>query len=336
MAQWVAVFAAAAAVVAWAGVRLARAGDELAERAGLSRLFVGMVLVAAATSLPEIVTDISAALEGAPDLAVGDLFGSSMANMAILAVIDLMRRQRVWARVEIGHARVASIAIALTALATLAILTPPGVTLGWVGLDTIAIGAAYLAAVAWVRRSPDSRFGPVGMLPVATGWTEDEPEEATSVGQAARRFAGAALLILIAAPVLALAGREIAGDSQSGQTFVGAALLAAATSMPELVASIAAVRIGAHDLAVGNLFGSNAFNMFALVLVDLADGRGALLSEVAPGQAVGGVGAILLMALALAAIVHGAETRVRRLEPDAILLLVVYAGALLAVWSIHT
>jgi cation:H+ antiporter len=63
-----------------------------------------MILVAGATSLPEIITDVSVSLAGAPDLAVGDLFGSSMANMAILAVVDLLHRRRVWPRVEIGHA----------------------------------------------------------------------------------------------------------------------------------------------------------------------------------------------------------------------------------------
>src|SRR5690606_291013 len=162
----------------------------------LSRLFVGMLLVAGATSLPELVIDVSAALGGAPDLAVGDLFGSSMANMAILAGVDLLRRHQVWPsaeigharvasvatppparaaggrfgartasmarlagvallrrdqvgpRVAVGHARVASVAIALTALATRGIITPRGVALGWIGIDTILIAVAYVAAVA--------------------------------------------------------------------------------------------------------------------------------------------------------------------------------------------
>lgn len=326
------VFAAAATVLTLAGVQLARAGDEIAERAGLSRLFVGMLLVAGATSMPEIVTDVSAAIADAPDLAVGDLFGSSMANMAILAFVDLLHRHRVWPRVEIGHARVASVAIALTALATLGVLTPPGLALGWVGIDTMAIAAAYAAAVAWMRRSPTGRFGEGEVLPVPTGWTQ--PGRG-ALRPGVLRFAAAAAVILVSAPALAYSGQDIARDTGMGETFVGTALLALSTSLPELVASIAAVRIGAHDLAVGNLFGSNAFNMAALVLVDAAYTPAALLRSIDPSQATAGVGAILLMALALAALVHGTETRVRRLEPDAILLLVVYAGALFAVWSVR-
>lgn len=330
LAQWVLVFVAASGVVAWAGVQLARAGDEIAQVAGLSRLLVGMLLVAAATSLPEIVTDVSAALAGAPDLAVGDLFGSSMANMAILGVIDLMERQQVWSSVEIGHARVASIAVALTALATLSVLTPPGIAIAWVGVDTLAIAGAYVASVAWVRRSPVGRFGQV--LPVPTGWTKPARGE---LRPSVLRFTVAAAVILVSAPVLARSGQEIASASGMGETFVGTALLALTTSLPELIASIAAVRMGAHDLAVGNLFGSNAFNMFALVFTDAAYTPGSLLSAIDPSQTVAGVGAILLMALALAAIVHGTETRLRRFEPDAILLLFAYAGAIFAVWNVR-
>jgi cation:H+ antiporter len=332
LAQSTLVFVAAAAVLTRAGVQLSRAGDEIAQRAGLSRLFVGMLLVAAATSLPEIVTDVSAGVADAPDLAVGDLFGSSMANMAILAVIDLLHRHRVWPSVEIGHARVASVAVGLTALAVLGILTPPGIAVGWVGIDTVAIAVAYVAAVAWMRRSPTGRFGESEVLPVATGWTR--PERG-ALRPAVVRFAVATAVILVTAPALAYSGREIADASGMGETFVGTALLALCTSLPELVASIAAVRIGAHDLAVGNLFGSNAFNMAALVLVDVAYTPAALFPSVDPGQAVAGIGAILLMALALAALVHGTETRARRLEPDAFLLLVAYAGALFAVWSVR-
>jgi cation:H+ antiporter len=325
-------FALSGIVLVWAGVQLSRAGDEIAERAHLSRLFVGMLLVAGATSLPEIVTDMSAAFADAPDLAVGDLFGSSMANMAILAFIDLLHRHRVWPSVEIGHARVASVAIALTALATLAILAPPNAELGWLGLDTVVIAAAYVATVAWMRRSPTGRFGEGAVLPVPTGWTRPARGE---LRPAVMRFVIAAAVVLVSAPALAFSGREIAKGSGVSETFVGTAMLAVFTSLPELVATIAAVRIGANDLAVGNLFGSNAFNMAALVLVDASYTPAALLQSVDPSQAVAGIGAILLMAMALAAIVHGTETRVRRLEPDAILLLVAYGGALLAVWSVQ-
>jgi cation:H+ antiporter len=143
----------------------------------------------------------------------------------------------------------------------------------------------------------------------------------------------AALVVLVAAPVVALSAKGIADETGIGQTFVGAFLLAATTSLPELVASVTAVWIGAHDLAVGNLFGSNAFNMMILFAADLASVHGPILAAVSPAQVAAGVGAILRMALALAAVVHGAEIRIRRLEPDAIAILFVYILLLGAVWT---
>lgn len=330
----VAVFAVSATIVAAAGIVLAQTGDEIAERTGLGGLVVGMLLLAGATSLPEIATDVSAALAGSPDLAVGDLFGSSMANMAILALVDLVYRGRVWTRVGLGQARLAAVSIALTSIALLAMLVPIDLPVGWVGIETFAILVSYVAATTWIRRTRHrgrrERDGS-GEIISPTGWgratARDRPLRAVVF-----RFAAAAAAVLVAAPIVALSAQGIAAETGIGETFIGALLLAATTSLPELVASLTAVRIGAHDLAVGNLFGSNAFNMVALAASDAAYLPGPILAAVDPAQAVAGVGAILLMALALAAVIHGTETRIRRLEPDAVLVLVVYVALLVAVW----
>ena len=143
--QWVVVFAIGAAALVRSGVTLAGAGDEIAERTGLGGLVVGILLVSFATSMPELVTDISAAAAGAPDLALGDLFGSSMANMAILAVVDLVHRGRVWPRIGVDHARVAAVAIALTAMAVLA--PPPLERIG----DVTGAGDGFAAGFLHAR-----------------------------------------------------------------------------------------------------------------------------------------------------------------------------------------
>jgi cation:H+ antiporter len=330
-----AIIAAAAGVVVVAGVVLARSGDQLAERTGLGGMVVGLLLLAGATSLPEVATDVSASLAGAPDLAVGDLFGSSMANMAILALIDLLHRGRVWPSVSLGHARGATLAIALTSLAVLGVLAPPGIAIGWVGIETIIIAGGYIATILWIRRSPTTthRRGPAGVAeperPTVWGTA---PKEVRPLRAEAIRFGLASLAVLLAAPTLALAAQALAEATGVGQSFIGALLLGVATSLPELAASIAAVRIGAFDLAVGNLFGSNAFNMTALLAADIAYFPGPILAAVHPSQVVAGVGGILMMALALSAVVHGERTRVWRLEPDALLVLVVWVFLLAAVF----
>lgn len=327
------VFVVAAGVVVVAGVRLAKAGDQIAEQTGLGRLFIGTILLAFATSLPELVTDITAAATGAPDLAVADLFGSSMANMAILAIIDLRHRGRVWPGVELGHARVAAVGIVLTALAALGIHTPAGARIGWVGVTPLLIFVLYVSAVAWFRRTPSLDRGVVQPAAVRlqepTGWGDEQPT--IPLRGTLLRFGAAAAVILVAAPIMTISVERIAEFTGIAQTFIGAALLAITTSLPELVASLAAIRIGAYDLAVGNLFGSNAANMAVLLFADIAYTDGPILAAVSPTQVVAAVGAILLMGLAVAAIVGGTETRIKRFEPDAIVVLVAYIGAMVAV-----
>lgn len=327
------VFVVTAAIVVAAGTRLAVYGDEIAERTGLGGLFVGTLVLAFATSLPELVTDITAAATGAPDLALGDLFGSSMANMAILAFIDLRHRGRVWPAVELGHARVAAVAIVLTSLAAVGMHTSPEPTIGWVGITSVLILVFYVIAVAWFRRSPAlprtafQDHTPPLLQPTGI----DGSEEALSLRSVAVRFAVAALFILGAAPVMTLSGARIAELTGIAQTAIGVLLLAVTTSLPELTTSLAAIKIGAYDLAVGNLFGSNAANMSIVFFADLAYRDGPILSAVSPAQNIAALGAILLTALAVAAIVGGTETRIRRLEPDATVLLLVYLAAALAV-----
>lgn len=322
----------AAAILVRGGVALATAGDQLAERTGWGRLFVGTLFLAFATSLPEVVTDMTAAAAGAPDLAVGDLFGSSMANMAILAIIDLRHRGRVWPSVELGHARVAAVGIVLTALAALGVHTPSAARIGWVGVTPIMIMAVYVASLVWLRRSPVlPRVGIVEVVPDLPQGGGSDRKGMPPMRAIATRFGLAAGLILVSAPVVAITTRDMASATGVDQTFLGAALLAITTSLPELVVSLAAVRIGAYDLAVGNLFGSNATNMSVLLFADLAYTDGSILAAVKSTQVVTALGAIVLMGLAVAAIVGGTETRIRRLEPDAILVLIAYVGALAAV-----
>jgi cation:H+ antiporter len=291
------------------------------------------MMLAFATSLPELVTDITAARAGAPDLAVGDLFGSSMANMAILAIIDLLHRGRLWPSVELGHARVAAVAVALTSMAALSIFTQSSLKVGWVGLTPILIAALYVVSIAWFHRMPllerPGRESPRIPIQKAIGWSEKAAQQ--SLASLWARFGASAFVILVSAPFVTLSVKAIADATGIAQTFLGAALLAATTSLPELIASIAAVRLGAYDMAVGNLFGSNVANMSVLLFADIAYTEGPILAAVAQTQIVSALGAILLMAIAVAAIVGESQTRIRKLEPDAIVLLIVYVAMLVLV-----
>jgi cation:H+ antiporter len=335
-----AVFVVMSAIIIGAGVVLAKSGDRIADVTGLGGLLIGMVLVAAATSLPEIAVAVSAVVvEDSPDLAIGNLLGSNMANMALLAIVDLVWRGQVWHRVGAGHARTAAVAIALTAVATLAIIRPFELAIGWVGLESIVIFVGFVSLIAWTHRSAapkipasDTSHTAGGaerdIGPVADAKREPHPSSRRAVLGSIRgdlvKFAAAALVILASAPFLVDAADGIAREARLGESFVGASFLAFSTSLPELATAVAAVRIGAFDLAVGSLLGSNAFNMAIVLIVDLFYTQGPILVAVHPIEAFVGVSAILLMAIVVAGIIHGGRTRAARLEPGSGMTLMAY------------
>lgn len=315
------IFFVAAVGVVMGGALLARAADELAESLRLQRVWIGSVLVAGATSMPELVVDVSAIRVGAPDLAVGDLFGSSMANMLILGILGLAYgHRRLLRSIVPEHALTGTLAISLTMLAVLFILAGPSTAVGPLGIGPVVIALVYLATIRLVRHASVSPDG------------SGESTSRGPWGPAAGRFSLAAMIILLAGPFLALSADDIVQSSGIDGTLFGAGALAIVTSLPELAASFAAVRLGASDIAVGNLFGSNAYNMLLLLPLDLAGG-GALLSGVSEANAVAAIAATLMMSTALASIVMREERRIAVLVPDSLLLVGIYVVGLSWVWA---
>ena len=318
-----------AAIVAVAGTALARAADVIADATGLGRLLVGSVLLAAATSLPELTVDIAAVRAGHADLAAGDLLGSSLMNLLILAGIDLSRRngRKMLSREAASHALSATLAIAVTGLAGCAILTAgrlPAVTLWGVGGWSWAILVAYLlgARMLFIDQRISARLA-----------ADETPARTGMIWKPAAVFVVAAVVLVAAGPRLAAAAAELADRSGLGGTFVGTTLVAVTTSLPELVASLAAVRIGAVDLAIGNVFGSNAFNMMMFVPLD-AVFVGSLFEAVSPVHAVTAFAVIVATAIAVLGQLYHAEQRKPIVEPDALLVMLVIGGALTLVFHL--
>jgi len=316
-------FLAAGVIVVFAGVALARHADTLAGASKLGRLWIGAVLLAGATSLPELATDVAAVALGAPDIAAGDLFGSSMANMLILGVLDLLPGGKpILARAALDHALGASLAILLNALAVVLVVVQTQPSLGRIDGGSLLLFLVYLAGMRAIHRYTLRQ-----RTDKAEPTRSTEQRSGATIRNAAMSFALAALAVLVAAPAFGWSAKGIAQLSGAGHTFVGTWLVALATSLPELVASLAALRIGALDLAVGNLFGSNAFNMALFVALDLAQ-PGSLFAVLDPSHAVSGLFAVVLMTLGLAAIVYRAERRFGMLEPNSLLMLLAYGVAL--------
>jgi cation:H+ antiporter len=312
---------------------LTRSADKIAEITGWGRLLIGSVMLAAATSLPELSVDISAVSQNLPDIAVGDLLGSSLMNLLILAVLDLSHRSRgkMFSRAASAHALSGVQCIALTAIVGIGFLTArraPDFGLFGVHAAVWAVAVGYLLGVRLIFL--DQRISL--REAIESGATPPPAHSRKGLVRCVLWFIAAAAIITITGPRLAASAGKIAQLSGLGGSFVGSTFVALSTSLPELVTTIAAVRLGAFDLAVGNIFGSNAFNMLLFFPLDLAF-PGTLLAVASPVHMVSVLAVILAMAIAIMGQLYQSEAhRIRLLEPDAWLVIALVLGAM---WLIY-
>jgi len=316
----VGVFLLAGAAVFVVASRLARHADAVADATGVGRFWIGSILLAASTSLPELVTDIDAALADAIDIGIGDLFGSTLANTLLLALLDLgYRRRRLLHAVSTDHALVGSLAIVLTGTASAAIASGSWGSVGHVGIDTIAIVVLYLVGMRTVYYSSRPTAPPEQLRLGDTG--------RTILRRSLAGFAIAGLGLFILAPVVVASAHAIAIETGQSDTFVGTLLVGATTSLPEIAASVAAVRIGALDLAVGNILGSNAFNMCVLLGMDIAYFRGPVLQYAAADNLVAAQFAIVAVSLSTVSIMARGTGSRAGLRIESLLIVTAYVAA---------
>ncbi len=298
---------ATAAVIFIASQFLTRSADVVAEKTGLGRSFVGVVMLATATSLPELGTGVSSILiVDAPDLAAGDAFGSNLFNLMIVGLLDLYwRNGPVLTAVKLTSVVVGALSIGLIALAVAAIylhhLTDAAST-WYVSPVSILMIVGFVAAMLLLYKHES------GSPP-----TEEAAERETSyddqgLPKALVIYFGAAAVVVAAAVWLASTGDSLAEAMGWEESFMGTQFLAISTSLPEIATSFAALRLNAPDMAITNLLGSNLFNMgFVLFFDDLAYSQGAVWGVVSQIHSLTGLIAILMTV----AIIVGVMTRPR-------------------------
>ena len=328
-----------AGAVAAAGSVLARSADQIAEATGLGRLLVGSLLLAAVTSLPELSVDIAAIRSGYIDLAAGDLFGSSLMNLLILAIVDLSIRsgRKMLSREGAAHALSATLGIAVTSLAGLAIVTadklPAAMILGMSGWSwAILLSYLFGARMIFINQRISARLAAESQSD-ESGLFQESSARKPSFLLSAIIFGAAAVVLCFAGPKLAHVAGALAEETGLGGTFVGTTLVAVTTSLPELVASLTAIRIGAIDLAIGNAFGSNAFNIVLFVPLDFLH-EGSIFLSMSGAHAVTAFTVVLATAIAVLGQLYHGERRLPFIEPDAFLMLFVVLGGLFLIYSL--
>lgn len=300
-------FVAVCALIFLVAYRLVSHADTIARETGLGGVWIGTIMLAAATSLPEVFTAVNAAVLDAPDIGVGDLFGANLVNVLILAVLDLaFARRRVLNQISEEHVFFALLGMLLMLMAGMSIFVGGWGRIGHVGLDTILIAAAYLGGMRLLYRLSGSRpFAP------AHG---SGPNRA-QLREAAVGFALETAGLLVLTPFLVLTAEAVSLEAGVSSTFVGTLLVGLATTLPELGTTFSAIRLGAFDLGVGNLFGSVTFNMTILLFMDVAYPRGPLLALVSRDHVLTTLFGVTCLALGIVAILSRRRwTRALRLE----------------------
>jgi len=323
-------FAASAVLILLAAHFLASSADTVAERTGLGRSFIGVVMLATATSLPELATGISSiAWLDAPDLAIGDAFGSNLFNLLIIGLADLYwQNGPLLTAVSRTSVLVAALGAGLIGLAALAIFiySETDVTAEWfLSPLTILLLLGFIAAMYLIyRHSQQSQESQPS--------DESQPDSnrsPQSLSRALLIYAVSAAIVVAAAVWLADVGEQIAETMHWEESFVGTQFLAISTSLPEIGTSLAALRLGAPDLAITNVLGSNVFNMgIVLFFDDLAFTDGAIWSAVSTVHVLSGLIAVLMTMVVIVGIMTRPRARARRLwTPEGVTLVSAYAGA---------
>lgn len=315
-------FAICSSVIVYSGSRLSKYGDIIAEKTGLGGTWIGVVLMAFVTSLPELVTGISSvSFAGLPDIAVGDVLGSCVFNMFILAFLDaLYRPMPLSAKALPGHILSAGFGILLLSIVALSISSAMRpFPLGWIGPYSLLFVMIYFGAMRLVYSYERRRVGK-GIKELAA----ELKYEGITTKITVSRYVIHATIVIAAAVFLPKIGEGIAQSTGLGQTFVGNIFIALSTSLPEVVVSIAAVRIGAIDLAVGNLFGSNIFNIFILAVDDFFFTKGPILSFTDPAHVVSAMTAVSMTAIAIIGLTYRAEKKRLFMAWDSIGIVLMY------------
>ena len=313
---------AVAAVILFAGSNLSKYGDVIAEKTGMGRTWVGVVLMASVTSLPELITGASSIVFfDVPDLAVGNVLGACMFNILTIALLDVLSGPTpISTRAHQGQVLSAGFGVLLLGAVSLSLAAHEQLpAVGWIGSYSLVFLLVYMIAMRTVFLFERRRI-----LELVHEMVETARYDGITLRQAYRNYALNAVLVIGAAAYLPSLGERIAEATGLGGTFVGTTFIALTTTLPELVVSISALRIDAPDLIFGNLLGSNLFNLAILAIDDLLYVKGPLFSAVTQSHIVSANAAMAMTAIAVIGLTYRASKKRLPIAWDSLAILGVY------------
>lgn len=324
-----------AGVVVWiAGWRLAQYADAFAEKTGLGRVAVGMMLLGGITSLPEITIATTSTLQGTPLLAITDVLGSAALNVVILAIADATFGRGALTSIQ-GSSRVmlqGVLGMVVMALSIGAYVAGDILVFG-VGAWSWLMLLVYLVSVFMMTRAKQGE-GWQPAKPRKEHKQEENDKDDRSLARLGVLIAIAAAAILVAGVTLAQTGAALAEQSGLGLSFFGAVFLAATTSLPEISMTIALARSAQYEMAISGIFGTNLFNVTIIVLVDALHPGGPILPEVGKPASVGALIGIILTSIFLVGLIERRNRVFLRMGYDSIFVLLAYAAGLVVLYLV--
>jgi len=320
------IFILAAALTVFASIKLSQYADVISSKTAMGGMMVGTLLLAGATSLPEVSTSFSAAAIGNADIAVGNMIGSNLFNLFILAGFDfLLRRRQILNRASRNNIYTALLGILLTVLVVMALLLRLDTQIFGVGLDALLIAVTYIIGMVVINKLPS--LDPEAEAIVESEEEPDNPSASLSPKAAIVRFIIAALVILAAGTALSITGDQIAIITGIGSSFIGSFLIAAATSLPEAISVFIALRLNNVNMAVGAILGSNIFNMIILALSDPVYTAGPIMLDVSGANMIIAVGVLIMSLLALFSLYRKESPSTLSYAIPSVIILIVYFAA---------
>lgn len=337
-----AVFFAATSATWAAGVELSKCTDELDRRLGLGDAIGGMVLLAIAGSLPELAVTVSAAMSGHLGLAAGNLIGGIATATMVLVICDLFApRPLTYLVGSLVPVLEGLLVVLLVSLVLMGAILPSSVSIaGRISPASLAIVVFWIGGV-WVlnrtRTNPKWKMTMEGAQPGRAHRRAHHPVADTataprSTARVATMFGLSSGVTLLAGVVLEISGNELANRAGINGVVFGATFLALATALPEISSGIEAVRLGDHQLAIGDVFGGNAFQLCLFVVADLVAAKPVL-------PTIGRANAWLAaLSIALSVVYVGGiivrPSRPQRLGPDSILAIIFYAIGIVGLFHV--
>jgi cation:H+ antiporter len=323
MVQMLLSFLGLALIILICGKKLSYLGDAIAEHLGLGKAWIGLVMVASVTSLPELTVGISSvSLVGSADLALGNIMGSCVFNLFMLSLIDaFIPIESVFSKASVSHTLAGSMSIILFALVGLALFLPESFVISsWIGVSSVSFIAVYFVSMRIIYQYERKLL--LGK-PLTENAVPPTPPTIT-LKKAVMHYVLNAVIVVGAALFLPGFAEKIAVETGLGESLVGTLFLAASTVLPEFAVTVGAMRIGALDLAVGNLIGSNLFNILILAVDDIFYTKGYLLKDASDANMASVFTVIIMTAVAIAGLTYRISRKRFFLAWDAMVIALMY------------